>query len=177
VVSALIRPAVTGDLAALQLIERAAGDRYRHFGMADVADDEPPSIEVLEDYATDGRAWVAVDDTNSPIAYILADLIDGAAHVEQVSVSPEFQGHGIGRAMIEQVRAWAVGRGITAMTLTTFADIPWNRPLYEHLGFRVLTEGEIGPGLRRVCEEEARHGLKPELRVAMRRDLASESGS
>jgi hypothetical protein len=49
--------------------------------------------------------------------------------------------------------------------------IPWNRPLYEHLGFRALSGEEIGSGLRAVCDAEAEHGLDPDLRVVMRLDL------
>ena len=57
------------------------------------------------------------------------------------------------------------------MTLTTFRHVPWNQPLYEHLGYRELTDGEIGPELRSLMAEEAAHGLDPALRVAMRKDL------
>jgi len=60
---------------------------------------------------------------------------------------------------------------MTALTLTTFGHISWNRPLYEHLGFRVLSGEEIGSGLRAVCDAEAEHGLDPDLRVVMRLDL------
>ena len=167
----MIRAARREDLDALRDIERAAGQRFRHFGLDAVADDEPASIEELQDYAGAGRAWVALSHGGEPVGYILVDEIDGAAHIEQVSVAPDHQGRGLGKALMARVRAWAAERGMPALTLTTFGHIPWNRPLYEHLGFRVLPEDEIGPGLRAVREAEAAHGLDPDLRVVMRLDL------
>jgi N-acetylglutamate synthase-like GNAT family acetyltransferase len=103
---------------------------------------------------------------------VIADPVDGCAHVEQVSVSPDHQGRGVGRALLDQVAAWARAGGMPALTLTTFTHVPWNRPLYEHVGFRVLADAEVGPQLRAVCDAEAAHGLDPATRVCMRRDLA-----
>lgn len=166
-----IRAATPNDGAALREIERRAGERFREIGLDAVADDEPMSIEVLAAYADDGRSWVVVDGDGVPRGYLLVDIVDGAAHVEQVSVVPEWQGRGVGRALLDRAERWAVAAGRTALTLTTFSEVPWNRPLYEHLGFRVLAEHEIGPGLRRAREHEAAAGLDPSTRVAMRRDV------
>jgi GNAT superfamily N-acetyltransferase len=174
-VRVLVRGAVAGDGQALQEIERLAGQRFREVGLGWVADDEPASLATLAGYADDGRAWVAVDDAGTPIGYVLVDVVDGCAHVEQVSVRPDHQGAGVGRRLLDQVRAWAIETGRPAVTLTTFSDVPWNRPLYEHLGFRVLSETEIGPELRGVRETEAAHGLDPSTRVCMRRELAEIS--
>jgi GNAT superfamily N-acetyltransferase len=166
-----IRPAVRDDLRILRDIEWAAGQRYRDYGLDHVADNEPPPVEVLATYADDGRAWVAVDPSGQAIGYILVEIIDGGGHIEQVSVAPVHQGQGIGRALIEQVAGWAGSMRLSALTLTTFGHIPWNRPLYEHLGFRVLSQNEISPGVQRVRDAEADHGLDPNLRVVMRLDL------
>lgn len=68
-VRALVRAAAREDLPILREIERASGQRYRQYGLDHVADDEPASIEVLGAYAEDGRAWVAVGDTEEPIGY------------------------------------------------------------------------------------------------------------
>lgn len=139
--------------------------------MADVAADEPMSTERLAASARAGRSWVATDRRDRAVGYLIVELIDGCAHIEQLSVAPGHQGHGLGRRLIDEVERWAAARGIEAMTLTTFADVPWNRPLYEHLGFRVLGEEELSPGLRAVRAAEADHGLDPELRVCMRRPV------
>ncbi len=172
---AVLRAARSEDLAVLREIERASGQRYRDFGLDQVADDEPASIDVLAGYANGGRAWTAVNDDDIPVGYVLVDDVDGAAHIEQVSVLPEHQGRGLGRALIDRAERWAADRGITALTLTTFGHIPWNRPLYEHLGFRVLAEDELGPELRALRAMEAVHGLDPTLRVVMRREVAQKT--
>lgn len=169
--STTIRPARAGDGPALQDVERRAGERFREVGMAAIAADAPPSLATLAAYATAGRSWVAVDEAREPVGYVLVDVVDGAAHVEQVSVRPEEQGRGVGRALLDRVRDWAVAGGRPALTLTTFRDVPWNRPLYQHLGFRVLADDEIGPELRALRATETAHGLDPTTRVCMRLDL------
>ena len=45
--------------------------------MAFVADDEPPSIDELRQFQTDGRAWVWADAGDRPIASLLARVVDG----------------------------------------------------------------------------------------------------
>jgi predicted N-acetyltransferase YhbS len=167
-----IRPACAGDAAALRRVERAAGERFRHVGLGSVADHEPATVETLGQYAADGRAWVALDDARAPVGYLLVDDVDGNAHIEQVSVMPEQQGRGIGTALVGCAVAWANAGGCPALTLTTFTDVPWNRPYYERLGFRVLGETELGPQLRSVRDAEAAHGLDPSTRVCMRLDLS-----
>jgi ribosomal protein S18 acetylase RimI-like enzyme len=102
---------------------------------------------------------------------VVVDEVDGNAHVEQVSVLPDHQGAGIGRALLDRVGAWALQNGRSAITLTTFAHVPWNAPLYRHFGFTVLAESEIGPELRAICVKEAAHGLDPAMRVCMRLEV------
>ena len=72
---------------------------------------------------------------------------------------PAAPGLGIARALIGRVEQWALGSDMTAVTLTAFADVPWNGPLHEHLGFQVLTEDGVGSELRTIREAEAVHGL------------------
>lgn len=173
----IIRPATPADAAKLQEIERLAGERFREVGLTWVAEDEPPSLETLATYANAGRCWIA-DDNGTPCGYLLVNEVDEYAHIEQVSVRPDYQGQGIGRALINQAEAWAIDNGRVALTLTTFTDVPWNRPLYEHLGFRVLSADELGPGLTFIRDqEEAAHGLDPATRVVMRRDVRPSDGS
>lgn len=164
-----IRPASADDGPALREIERLAGERFRDVGMADIAADEPPSAASLAAYAAAGRSWVAEDPTHGIVGYLLVDVVDGNAHIEQVSVRPDQQGGGVGRALIDHAAAWAAGHELPALTLTTFEHVAWNAPLYQHLGFRVLAEDELGAELRALRDVEAAHGLDPATRVCMRR--------
>jgi GNAT superfamily N-acetyltransferase len=167
----LIRPARPADLTIIRDIERAAGLAFRDIGMPDIADDDLPTLAELDEYRRSGRAWVAVDGDDRPVAYLIADRVDGSLHVEQVSVDPAHAHQGIGRALIEHLADLARAEGVPGLTLTTFTDVPWNAPYYERCGFRRLTEDELTPGLRAIREREAEHGLDRWPRTCMRRDL------
>ncbi|MBD3549447.1 MULTISPECIES: GNAT family N-acetyltransferase [Streptomyces] len=172
-----IRSARRSDLPLLQDIERAAGEPFRALGMAFVADDDPPPLDLLEGYRQADRCWVATDPLSPagdrPLGYVLADPVDDALHIEQVSVHPAAARRGIGRELIAHLAGVAARCGMTALTLTTFTDVPWNAPYYARIGFRVLSEEELTDGLRAIRGEEAQHGLDRWPRVCMRRDLAS----
>jgi GNAT superfamily N-acetyltransferase len=164
-----IRAVRDDELPVLQDIERAAGECFRDIGMPEIADDEPFPLAVLAEYGRTGRAWVAVDQR--PIAYLVADLVDGSLHVEQVSVHPDSARRGVGRALLDHAAGHAVAEGMPALTLTTFTEVPWNAPYYRRCGFRCLEEAELTPGLRELRDHEAALGLDRWPRVCMRRDL------
>ncbi|TJZ49435.1 GNAT family N-acetyltransferase [Streptomyces piniterrae] len=160
------------ELPALRGIERAAGEPFRALGMAAIADDEPPSTAELTRYQRVGRALAAYDTedgSGQPVGYLLWEPVDGCAHVEQVSVHPDHAHRGIGRALIDRA---GQDSGLGALTLTTFTDVPWNAPYYARIGFRVLGDGELTPGLRAIRAREAALGLDRWPRVCMRRGVA-----
>jgi GNAT superfamily N-acetyltransferase len=166
-----VRGARHDDLPALREIERAAGRAFADLGMHLVADDEPPSLQTLRHYADAGRAWVRTDGEDRPVAYLLAERVDGCAHLEQVSVHPDWAHRRLGQELLQHLTAWAEEHGHPAVTLTTYVDVPWNGPYYQRLGFRFLGEQELTPGLRRIRQAEAERGLDRWPRAAMRREL------
>jgi GNAT superfamily N-acetyltransferase len=166
-----IRPARVDDLPALQEIEVEAGRAFAAVGMDSVASDDAFPLDVLLAYQEAARAWVAVDDHDAPIAYLVVDLVDGNAHVEQVSVRPSFARRRIGRDLINHVEQWAREHGIPALTLTTFRDVAWNGPYYERCGFRTLRPDEVTPGLVAIRGHETELGLDRWPRVCMCREV------
>ena len=164
-----MRPARPDELTRLQAVETAAGELFRPLGMLRVADDEPPPLDVLAALTAAGRTLVAEGAAGQPVGYLLLDEVDGAGHVEQVSVHPDHGRRGAGRALLAQAQVWAQRQGYRALTLTTFADVPWNAPLYSRLGYRILQAHEQGPQLRALRRQEAAVGLDAWPRVAMRR--------
>lgn len=166
-----VRRATAADVAALQQIEVRAGRAFAEVGLPEVASDDPMPTALLEGHAADGRCAVVVGADDRPLGYVVVERVDAHAHVEQVSVDPDHQGRGLGRRLLAWVDDWAGADGRRGVTLTTFRDVPWNAPLYEQLGFRVLAPDEIGPGLAAVVSAEAAHGLDPATRVCMGRDL------
>ena len=168
-----IRPAAPEDLPILQDIERAAGAAFVSVGMPEIAEDAPFTVEVLEAYRAAGRAWVASDHAtpDRPVAYVLVDLLDDGAHVEQVSVHPEAGRRGIGAALIDHVADWARRQPLARLTLTTFREVPWNAPYYRRLGFAEVAPEHWSAALRSLVAHEAELGLDPAKRVVMQRRL------
>ena len=94
-----VRSATAADLAALPAVEVAAGALFRAIGMDAIADDAPPTAEQL---AAATAVWVAVDH-EEVLGYAWAELVDGHAHLEQLSVLPSHGGQGIGTALVDAV--------------------------------------------------------------------------
>jgi ribosomal protein S18 acetylase RimI-like enzyme len=113
----------------------------------------------------------ALLDDDEPVAYLMAGLVDGCLQIEQVTVHPGSARRGLGRALLDHAANRAAADGLPALTLTTFAQVPWNAPYYARCGFRVLDDAQITPGLRAIREREAAMGLDRWPRVCMRRDL------
>jgi GNAT superfamily N-acetyltransferase len=166
-----IRLAGEDDVAAVRAVEVAAGAMFKAVGISSAALDTPPDLDELREYVLLERLWVAVDEQDRPVAHIAMAIVDGHAHLEQVSVEPSFGRRGIGRELIEHVSTWARAGGLYTMTLTTYAEVPWNAPYYQRLGFRRMREDEWTPGLRAIRDREIAAGLDEWPRVCMTRAL------
>jgi GNAT superfamily N-acetyltransferase len=169
----------TGDLGE---VERDGDRRYAGYDGVPEGFDDVVSLPSLEAACREGRLWVAVmvtggavsalSDEGEIIGFVMAEIVDGLGHVGQVSVKVAFQGDGLGRRLIETVVGWARDRALAAVTLCTFGDVDWNRPLYAHLGFEVVPEEQWTPELRALFEADAELGLDLDRRVVMRRAVA-----
>jgi GNAT superfamily N-acetyltransferase len=110
-------------------------------------------------------------DGDVVVAYLVLDVVAGAAHIEQVSVDPAYARRRIGQQLIEAAAEWAVRHGLHELTLTTFADVPWNAPYYARLGFSRLPDEALPPELAAIRDAERARGLDRWPRVAMARAL------
>jgi ribosomal protein S18 acetylase RimI-like enzyme len=83
-------------------------------------------------YGALGSAWTGVEAPGP------------AFHLNMIGVRPSASGRGLGRLLLEEVharsRADAESRGVT---LTT--EDPANVSLYEHFGYRITGQVEVGP--------------------------------
>lgn len=128
-------------------------------------------LPVLRAIERAGRLWVSADEADEPVAYLMASVVDGRLHIDRISVHPGAP------AVVSVVGCWehaadrAAADGLAALTLTTFASVPWNAPYYRRCGFRVLDDAELTPGLSAIRQHEADLGLDRWPRVCMRRDL------
>ncbi|WP_328322201.1 GNAT family N-acetyltransferase [Kribbella sp. NBC_00382] len=169
--STTIRLSRVDELPLLRSIEKAAGVLFHEIGMTDVAEHPPPSLEAFAAYQRAGLAWTA-DLSGQAVGFVLVKLVDGCAHIEQVSVHPAHGRQGIGRLLISAVERWGAEQGLAALTLSTFRNVAFNGPYYARLGFRELVE--ITPGLAEIQREETAMGLDPAERIFMRREIETE---
>lgn len=170
-----IRPAALGDIEAIRTIEREANAMFDEVDMAAVARLDATSVDDLSRPIVEQRAWVATDEADRPVGFVLASLVDENAHVEQISVASAFGRRGIGTRLLDAVIPWAREHGCAALTLTTFSNVPWNAPYYARRGFRVVGDDRLTPGLARLRDHNATTLLGRWSRVTMRRELGAGS--
>ena len=108
--AAPIRPPRPDELEALVAIEREAGALFTTVGMPEIAYDDPGTVPALEPFRAGGHAWVAVDADDGPVAYLISAVVDGCAHVEQVSSLPPTPGAGSARRSSITSRRWPPAR-------------------------------------------------------------------
>jgi GNAT superfamily N-acetyltransferase len=91
--------------------------------------------------AEDTNVWVAIA-TGSTVGFVAVKLDSESSmgEIYMVAVDPDFQGHGIGSALIEFALAWMKNAGMSVAMVETGGD-PGHTPArrtYERLGFRLL---------------------------------------
>lgn len=157
-----IREATEGDLALLVEISTRADTVFR------IAGYDLPHIEAAPPWLDAAEVVLVV---GSPAhGYASVGEADGNAHLEELAVVPGQMRRGLGRRLVESACAWAVERGYPAVTLTTYADVPWNAPWYARLGFEIVED--FGADVRERRDWERSVGLDAVgRRVVMRRPL------
>ena len=161
------RPAQAHDLSQLPEIEHAAAQLFRETEYFALADDSPPDVARFQSWLEDGAIWLTVDAQGNVVGFAVAGEVDGQGFLIELDVLPAHGRRGLGRRLIELVRHWGLERGYEALHLSTFVDVKWNAPYYEHLGFRIMTDDELGPGLQEIRRHEADSGLDVTRRVFM----------
>jgi ribosomal protein S18 acetylase RimI-like enzyme len=151
--SACIRSARPLDLDTLAVLEVQAGQVFHSVDMPEVAE-AVPDREALCRSQEQGLIWVA-EEQGEIAGYIVATVLDGNAHIGQVSVAPAFARQGIGHQLICHVEDWGRSNNRPATTLTTFRDVPWNGPYYETLGYQELSDSEVGSDVSAEMRHEA----------------------
>ena len=165
-----IRTATTGEVAALPGMQVDAGQVFRDLGMAMVADGPKPEVAEFARAQQRGRLLVALVGTDI-IGFVRLEVLDGALHIEQVTVAPGYGGQGTGRRLMVAAEALAREEGYARMTLTTFRDVPFNGPFYESLGWQAVPTSALTRGLAAARQDEVDAGLDAWPRQAMSRLL------
>lgn len=153
-----VRPLRGADLKHVASIEESGGQQYRDlFGAALHPVLLTPPDSGWERDEKPGFLLVVADGQEPPVGFAHVLELDGYAHLEQLSVRPEFQRRGLGGDLVRAAMAEARYRGHDYLSLCTYRDVPFNGPLYARLGFEELAD--LLPFQARLREHETAVGL------------------
>jgi GNAT superfamily N-acetyltransferase len=157
-----VRAAGRADFGQLDEIGERADAVFRTAGY------QVPSITLrAEDVAKAKAVFVA---GRPPVGFVLVEEVDGLAHIDEIAVIPKWMRQGIGTRLLERACEWARRHDYPAITLITYADVPWNGPYYAARGFGEIAE--LTPGLEARRSRENELGLdEAGPRIVMRREL------
>jgi len=157
-----VRASAKSDLRLLAEIDERAGAIFRAGGY------ELPEVPFPEGELARAKAVFVAG--RPPVGFVWLTEVDGAAHVAELAVIPKWMRQGIGTRLLERAAEWARRHDYPAITLITYADVPWNAPFYRARGFAEVDEPT--PGLLVLRERERALGLdEVGRRVVMRREL------
>lgn len=166
-----VRPARARDLPLIAAIEDAGLPMFEAV-LGDLAGDPLSSPAPSGEWraAQPGFVLVAGDP---PIGFAHVVDMPGHAHLAQISVHPDHGRRGTGAALLEAAAERATLKGHGSLTLTTYADLPWNAPFYARYGFEEFAADDpLTAQQQEVSDEEERLGLgRHGRRVWMRRVL------
>jgi GNAT superfamily N-acetyltransferase len=150
------------DLARLVEVSRAADRMFTDAGLSLPTDDPAADLARAE--------HVLVADA-PPVGFAALSTVDGNAHLAALAVHPAHGRRGIGSRLLAAACALAADLGRPAITLTTFAHVPWNAPWYAARGCTELPAADRGPGLRTVWAAEEATGIVVAPRITMIRPI------
>ncbi len=132
-----IAPAEPCDAVAITRVINAAYRVEDFFKVGDRTDVR----EVAEFFLTD--TFLAARNEDDDIVGAVRVSIHGQkGHFGMLSVAPEIQGTGLGRALIEAVEAYCAERGCTAVDLEVASPRTELPDFYRKFGYEVCGEGE-----------------------------------
>ena len=167
----IIRLAEPKDAAMLPDIERSAGHLFRKApGLEWIAEGHVMTVDQHLPAILAQSAWVACEG-QTPVAFLSAERALDILHIREISVLTRMMGKGIGRRLIEAAISAARASSLSALTLTTFRDVPWNEPYYQGLGFETLAPERLDARLKSILAEEVSEGLPEKRRCAMQLNL------
>lgn len=170
-----IRPALPGEIDVLTAIDDDATALYAELGIVIELEPQHPFVRAeiarWTRSAELGRAFLAVDEAGTGVAFAALDIVDGEPYLDQLAVRRAAMRRGLGARLLQWSADWARAAGGAALWLTTYDHLPFNRPYYERHGYVVVADDACGPGIRHHLDEQRRYLPALTHRVAMRRAL------
>ena len=140
------RAAEKRDFPLLQGIEAAATKMF--VPLMDTSDWGTPLSG--EDRATAGGTVLVVGDP--VVGFVHVAEVDGKFRLDQLAVHPDHARQGIGTELVYAAAELVAARGGESLSVVTFADVPWNAPFFQALGFAAAEP--VPSELRQVLERE-----------------------
>lgn len=166
-----VRPARARDLPLIAGIEDSGVSMFEGV-LGDLTGDvlASPAPSGRERAAGPGFLLVAGDPA---IGFAHVVDLESHAHLAQISVHPDHGRRGVGTALLEAAAERAALKGHGSLTLTTYADLPWNGPFYASRGFvEFAADYPRTAAQLAISEDEERLGLSRHgRRTWMRRVL------
>ena len=149
-----IRPGRKEDAAeTARLWMRSAEEHTAHDRVYETAPGAEKTMRrFLADMANSGYSFLfVVSAGDRTVGFISGELRQGSptflpktwASVDDVFVEPEYRNRGMGRALLQSVRAWAQERGADGISLQVAAANSRGRKFYEKLGFREISVYQV----------------------------------
>lgn len=167
-----VRPARARDLPLIAAIEDAGLPMFEA-ALGDLTDDALASAAPSgKDRAAEPGFLLVAGDPAIGFAHVV-DL-ESHAHLAQISVHPDHGRRGIGTALLEAAAERAALKGHGSLTLTTYADPPWNGPFYARHGFVEFADDDPRTTAQLAISEEeeslglSRHGRRVWMRRVLR---------
>jgi ribosomal protein S18 acetylase RimI-like enzyme len=162
-----IRQPRSSDIPVLAQVERSAAEIFRTVNLDFLVENPTVDPYLLVAMANANHLWIAVDKFDQPIGFVGGEYLDGNFHIVEISVAKNFQGMGVGKALMKVLVEQTRREGYKAMTLTTYRNLPWNAPWYSKMGFFEVNAQEMGKTFEDILEIEAKHGLDINNRCVM----------
>lgn len=165
----IIRPAIQNDIASFQHIEQSSGEIFRSIpDLAFIADDDSADSSLIAETIAKGWALVGIGEGGVISGFVIAEAVKDELHIWQLAVAYEQQRRKMGSGLMQAMIRKAAGQ-FSAVTLTTFQDVPWNEQFYRTLGFERGKENELSAHLQKALSLERARNLP--RRCAMRLSL------
>lgn len=134
----IIRKASLADARALSDCMRAAYATYtsRLDGLL-----LPPLTVNYEEEIRHYPVWIA-ESAGKLVGGLILQMDEKQISIANVAVSPEFQGHGLGRGLLSFGEAEARRLGYEEIRLATHVLLTENHSLYRHLGWTEVSRDE-----------------------------------
>jgi GNAT superfamily N-acetyltransferase len=149
-----IRPGRREDAAeAARLWMQSAREHTAHDRVYETAPGAEKTMRrFLADVANSGYSFLFVAAAGDrTVGFVSGELRQGSptflpktwASVDDVFVEPEYRNRGMGRALLQSVRKWALEKGADGISLQVAAANSRGRKFYEELGFREISVYQV----------------------------------